>query len=68
MDFLNFNSVEDLPGLNARAAFTVNSQFVFREDVDIVPTTIDDRLSYICGELTIKCLSTFFRSSIKTKY
>ncbi len=44
---LNFNSVEDLPGFNARAAFTVNSQSVFREDVDIVPTIVDDRLSYI---------------------
>lgn len=41
MDFsfsndLNFNSVEDLPGFEARAAFTVNSQSVFREDNDIV--------------------------------
>lgn len=44
---LNFNSVEDLPGFNARAAFTVNSQSVFREDVDIVPNIVDDRLSYI---------------------
>ncbi len=44
---LNFNSVEDLPGFNARAAFTVNSQSVFCEDVDIAPTIIDDRLSYI---------------------
>jgi len=55
---LNFNSVvtdvvamppsiEDLPGLSARATFTVNSQFVFKEDVDIVPTIIDDSLSYM---------------------
>ncbi|MDE7411946.1 MAG: hypothetical protein K2M94_07900 [Paramuribaculum sp.] len=40
MDFsfsdLNFNSVENLPGFEARAAFTVNSASVFREDVDIV--------------------------------
>lgn len=40
MDFsfseLNFNSVETLPGYQARAAFTVNSASVFREDVDIV--------------------------------
>ena len=46
MDFsfsdLNFNSVENLPGFEARAAFTVNSASVFREDVDIVPTIIDD--------------------------
>ena len=52
MDFsfsndLNFSSVEQLPGLEARAAFTVNSQSVFREDTDIVPTLIDDKLSYI---------------------
>ena len=51
MDFsfsdLNFNSVENLPGYEARAAFTVNSASVFREDVDIVPTIIDDKLSYV---------------------
>jgi len=44
---LNFNSVETLPGYEARAAFTVNSQSVFKEDVDIVPTIIDDSLSYM---------------------
>ena len=51
MDFsfsdLNFNSVETLLGYQARAAFTVNSASVFREDVDIVPTIVDDTLSYI---------------------
>jgi len=47
MDYLNYNSVEDLPGLSARAAFTVNTQSVFKEDVDIVPTIIDDSLSYM---------------------
>lgn len=46
-DSLNFNSVENLPGFEARAAFTVNSSSVFREDVDIVPTVVDDTLSYI---------------------
>ena len=50
MDSLNFNSVETLPGFEARAAFTVNSATVFREDVNIVPTIVDDSLSYIpCG-------------------
>ena len=44
---LNFNSVENLPGFEARASFTVNSASVFREDVDIVPTVVDDSLSYI---------------------
>ena len=51
MDFLNlqlnFNSVENVPGYEARAAFTVNSAIVFREDVDIVPTIVDEKLSYI---------------------
>lgn len=47
MDFLNFNSVETLPGYEARAAFTVNSASVFKEDVDIVPTIVDDTLSYV---------------------
>ena len=51
MDFsfsdLNFNSVENLPGFEARAAFTVNFASVFREDVDIVPTIVDDSLSYV---------------------
>ncbi|MBD5195502.1 MAG: hypothetical protein HDS84_01650 [Bacteroidales bacterium] len=44
---INFNSVESLPGFEARAAFTVNSASVFREDVDIVPTIVDDTLSYV---------------------
>ena len=43
---LNFNSVETLPGFEARAAFTIDSSYVFREDVDIVPTIVDDTLSY----------------------
>ncbi len=45
IDSLNFNSVETLPGFEARAAFTVNSSSVFKEDVDIVPTIVDDTLS-----------------------
>lgn len=47
IDSLNFNSVETLPGFEARAAFTVNSSSVFKEDVDIVPTIVDDTLSYV---------------------
>lgn len=68
MDFsfsdLNFNSVENLPGFEARAAFTVNSASVFREDVDIVPTVVDDSLSYIpsLGRRQSNALS---RSSIR---
>ena len=44
---LNFNSVENVPGYEARAAFIVNSATAFREDVDIVPTIVDESLSYI---------------------
>ena len=44
---LNFNSVETLPGFESRAAFTVNSSSVFKEDVDIVRTIVDDTLSYV---------------------
>jgi hypothetical protein len=47
MDSLNVNSVETLPGYNARAAFTVNSSSVFKEDIDTVPIIIDDTLSYM---------------------
>lgn len=44
---INFNSVQTLPGFEARAAFTVNSASVFKEDVDMVPTIVDDMLSYV---------------------
>lgn len=44
---LNFNSVETLPGFEARAAFTVNSASMFKEDVDMMPTMVDDTLSYV---------------------
>lgn len=47
MDKINFNSVESLPGYNAKAAFTVNSASVFREENNIVPVVIDDKLSYM---------------------
>ena len=44
---LNFNSVGNLPGFEAHATFIFNSASVLREDVDIVPTVVDDSLSYI---------------------
>ncbi len=44
---LNYNSVESLPGYDARAAFTVNSSTVFKEDVDITPTILSGKHSYI---------------------
>ena len=45
--YLNYNSVEDVPLLNSRAAFQVNSSAVFREQGDIVPTIIDNRTAYM---------------------
>ena len=47
MDFLNFNSVENVPGYEARAAFTVNSASVFKEETNIVPVIVNENLSYI---------------------
>lgn len=44
---INFNSVENIPGIHARAIFQVDSSAVFREDIDIAPVQIDDALSYI---------------------
>ena len=44
---LNFNSVETIPNLKASAAFQVDSGKVFKEDTDIAPVAIDERLSYI---------------------
>lgn len=46
MDLL-FSSVENIPGVRGRAAFTVNSQAVFKEDIDTLPTVIDSKLSYM---------------------
>ena len=44
---LQFNSVETIPNLNASAAFQVDSGKVFKEDTDIVPVIVDDKLSYM---------------------
>ena len=44
---LNFNSVESIPGLNASAAFQVDSGKVFKEDTDILPVIVDDTLSSV---------------------
>ena len=60
---LNFNSVENLPGFETLTAFTVNSASVFREDVDIVPTVVDDTLSRI---LTVG--STYYTFLIMARY
>lgn len=57
MDFLNFNSVEDIPGITARAAFQLKTTAVFapsgrgysvvKEDGDITPVVVSDNLSYM---------------------
>ena len=52
MDFplqpnLKLSSVVDLPGVQARAAFTVNSASVFKEENNIVPVIVNEDLSYI---------------------
>lgn len=50
-DNLNYNSVENVPGIEARAAFSVNSATVFKEDIDIFPTIVDETSSHIpCGQ------------------
>ena len=47
MDFLNYNSVEDIPGVTARAAFQLRTTAVFKEDGDITPVVVNDSLSYM---------------------
>lgn len=47
MDFLNYNSVEDIPGVTARAAFQLKTTAVFKEDGDITPVVVNDNLSYM---------------------
>ena len=55
---LNFNSVETIPVLNASAAFKVDSGKVFKEDVDIVSSIIEESLSYFpCGSVILLGLS-----------
>lgn len=46
-EFLNFTSIEELPALSAKAAFMVDSTSVFREQEDIAPVKVSDKLSYI---------------------
>lgn len=47
MEYLNFNSVELLPNAKASAVFSVDSGSVFKEQGDINPIIIDERLSYM---------------------
>ena len=43
----SFASVENIPGIEARAAFTTDSRAVFKETMDISPIKIDDKLEYM---------------------
>lgn len=47
MGSLTFNFVEDLQVFSSRAIFKLNSSSVFKKNDGIVPTIIDDKLSYI---------------------
>lgn len=44
---VNFNSVEELPGVRARALFHSDSAVVFREDCDTTPVVVCKGLSYM---------------------
>lgn len=44
---LNYNSVEDIPGVTARAAFQLKTTAVFKEDGDITPVVVNDNLAYM---------------------
>ena len=46
-NILNYNSVENMPTMKARAVFQVNSASVFKEDIDILPVAISDNLKYM---------------------
>ena len=47
MQSLSFNSVEEIPNLNASAAFTVSSAEVFRDQVDVIPLKIVEGYEYM---------------------
>ena len=59
MEFLNLSSVELSPTAKASAASTVDSSKVFKEQQDIPPVVIDERLSYIPWVQTNKCLMKY---------
>lgn len=46
-EVLNISSIEELPGLSAKAAFLVDSTTVFREQDDLSPVRIGDNLNYM---------------------
>lgn len=46
-EIINYSSIEDIPGLSARAAFLVDSTSVFREQEDIAPVKVNNGLNYM---------------------
>ena len=40
-------SVENIPGVSARAAFKIDSSKVFREDEEITPIRLNDKITYM---------------------
>lgn len=48
MDFIHFNSIENIPGINAKAIFKVDSSTVFKEDAEMItPVSVDEHLAYM---------------------
>lgn len=48
MQSLNFSSVENIPGINAKAIFKVDSSAVFKEDAEMItPVPVGEHLSYM---------------------
>ena len=47
MDKYDFTSVENIPGLNAKAAFISDSSKVFKDDVNITPIRLDNNTKYV---------------------
>lgn len=46
-DTLTFTSVHSIPGNHASAAFTSKTSEVFKEENDIAPIFINERMKYI---------------------
>ena len=48
MDSLLFSSIENIPGLNAKAVFKVDSSTVFKEDAEMItPVPVGEHLAYM---------------------
>lgn len=47
MEYISFNSVEDLPGINAAVAFTTKTTEVFKEQEDTRPVFLKEGMEYM---------------------